>query len=126
MPKRDVYHQCVRIALEKDGWEITDDPLNLSIEDTPLLADLAAEAVFVAERKGEQIAVEIKTFAGQSLVTNLHEAVGQYGVYKVALAELYPTWTMYLAVPEPVYNNFFQRRFGAISHQKLQNKHHRL
>lgn len=110
MPRRDVYHQCVRTALEKDGWEITDDPLNLSIEDTPLLADLGAEAVFVAERKGEQIAVEIKTFAGQSLVTNLHEAVGQYGVYTVALAELYPTWKMYLAVPEQVYNNFFQRR----------------
>jgi XisH protein len=110
MPKRDIYHESVRVALEKEGWQITHDPLNLAIEDTPLLADLGAEAVFVIERLGEQIAVEIKTFGGQSLVTNLHEAVGQYGVYKVALAELYPNWKIYLAVPEPVYNTFFQRR----------------
>ncbi len=26
---KDIYHNCVRNALEKDGWKITDDPLDL-------------------------------------------------------------------------------------------------
>jgi hypothetical protein len=81
MPRKDIYHDTVKIALEKDGWVIIKENLNLSVDDTPLYADLGAEAVFVAERKGEKAAFEIKTFGGQSFVTNLHEAVGQYGVY---------------------------------------------
>ncbi len=26
MPARDVFHNTVRVALEKDGWTITHDP----------------------------------------------------------------------------------------------------
>ena len=26
---KDIYHDTVRTALEKDGWTITDDPFNL-------------------------------------------------------------------------------------------------
>jgi XisH protein len=110
MPRRDLYHDVVRTALEKEGWAITDDPLNLSIDETPLWADLGAEAVFAAEREGEKIAVEIKTFSGQSLVNNFHEAVGQYEIYKVALEELYPNWEIYIAISEQIYESFFQRR----------------
>ena len=29
MPAKDIYHEAVKIALEKDGWLITDDPLVL-------------------------------------------------------------------------------------------------
>lgn len=111
MPRKDIYHDCVKIALEKEGWLITHDPLNLTVDDTPLFADLGAEAMFVAERQGEKIAVEIKTFGGQSLVQNLHEALGKYNVYKTALSILYPDWNIYLAVPTNIYDNFFQRIF---------------
>jgi len=27
MPAKDIFHDAVRIGLEKDGWVITDDPL---------------------------------------------------------------------------------------------------
>ncbi|MCP2728209.1 XisH family protein [Symplocastrum sp. BBK-W-15] len=27
---RDLFHNIVRSGLEKDGWTITDDPLNIS------------------------------------------------------------------------------------------------
>jgi hypothetical protein len=27
MPRKDLYHNCVRNALIKDGWTITHDPL---------------------------------------------------------------------------------------------------
>jgi hypothetical protein len=29
MPAKDVFHECVRNALTKDGCTITDDPLHL-------------------------------------------------------------------------------------------------
>jgi hypothetical protein len=77
MPRKDIYHDVFKKALEKDGWVILKENLNLSVDDTPLYTDLGAEAVFVAERQGEKAAFEIKTFGGQSFVTNLHEAVGQ-------------------------------------------------
>ncbi len=31
MPAKDIYHDVVRTALEKDGWAITADPLTLKI-----------------------------------------------------------------------------------------------
>jgi hypothetical protein len=31
MPAKDIYHETVKAALIKDGWTITDDPLNLKI-----------------------------------------------------------------------------------------------
>ena len=30
MSAKDIYHETVRIALEKDGWTITSDPLVLT------------------------------------------------------------------------------------------------
>jgi len=41
MPARDVFHNTVRVALEKDGWAITHDPLFIIIEDFPALRCLA-------------------------------------------------------------------------------------
>ena len=40
MPARDIYHDCVRNALKKDGWTITHDPLTLkrTAADEPLKA----------------------------------------------------------------------------------------
>ncbi len=32
MPAKDIYHDTVRHALEKDGWKITDDPLVIQID----------------------------------------------------------------------------------------------
>ena len=28
---KEIYHDTVRVALEKDGWNITDDPLTLKV-----------------------------------------------------------------------------------------------
>jgi hypothetical protein len=55
---RDFYHQAARTALEKDGWLITDDPLDLTTGEVALFADLGAERVIGAERGNEKIAVE--------------------------------------------------------------------
>ena len=66
---RDLFHDAVRHALEKDGWTITADPFRLTVgTDTEFLIDLAAERLILAERNHERIAVEIKVFSEPSKV----------------------------------------------------------
>jgi hypothetical protein len=63
MPARDIYHSVVVHALMADGWNITHDPLSLSYGGKDLYIDLGAERVTIAaEREGQKIAVEIKSF----------------------------------------------------------------
>ena len=59
---RDKFHQEVRNALENEGWKITDDPLYLKVGKIPIHIDLGAEKLIGAEKAGEKIAVEVKTF----------------------------------------------------------------
>lgn len=52
MPARDLAHQAVKHALEKDGWTITHDPLFLSFAQVEMYVDLGAEQLIVADRNG--------------------------------------------------------------------------
>jgi hypothetical protein len=87
MPARDLYHEiCVR-ALIKDGWTITHDPLTIPFGKTELLIDIGAERLLAAERNGERIAVEVKSFINLSPIQDLKEALGQYVLYSSAIAD---------------------------------------
>ncbi len=97
---RDIFHQEVVAALEKDGWRITHDPLVLPFEDINYQIDLGAEGVVGAERAGEKIAVEIKSFASPSFSHQFHAALGQFLNYRVGLALREPDRHLYLAMPE--------------------------
>ncbi|WP_445240167.1 element excision factor XisH family protein [Microcoleus vaginatus] len=68
MAAKDKFHNVVKIAIEKDGWTITDDPLFIRAEDVDFYIDLGAEKVLAAEKAGQKIAVEIKSFLGASEV----------------------------------------------------------
>jgi hypothetical protein len=59
MSQRDRYHDAVKRALVKDGWNVTHDPYTLSRGRRNLYVDLGAERLLAAERPGEKIAVEI-------------------------------------------------------------------
>jgi len=50
MPAKDLYHDTVKNALIKDGWNITDDPLILSIGKKDLFVDLGTEKLIAAEK----------------------------------------------------------------------------
>ena len=63
---KDLFHDAVRNALIKDGWQITEDPLFLKIGGVELYIDLGAEKLIAAERNNEKIAVEIKSFINPS------------------------------------------------------------
>jgi hypothetical protein len=105
---RDKYHAIVRKILEEEGWEITHDPYFLMLGKRRGFIDLGAERVLIgAEKKGEKIAIEIKSFLGLSDVDQFEDALGQYLLYKPALNEKEPDRTLYLAVPISFYSNLF-------------------
>ncbi len=57
---KDIYHIIVRIALEKDGWTITNDPYLIPRNNKrPYEVDLGAEKFIAAEKGMEKIAVEV-------------------------------------------------------------------
>ena len=66
--------------------------------------------MLAAERNGEKIAVEIKSFLGKSTVNDLENAVGQYGIYAGALEEVEPDWKLYLAISGAVYDELAQMK----------------
>lgn len=60
MSARDKFHDIVKSALQKDGWNITHDPLLIRIEGiADMYIDLGAERIIAAEREGQEIAVEV-------------------------------------------------------------------
>jgi hypothetical protein len=111
MARKDIYHNQAKAALQNDGWVITHDPLDLTSGDVELLADLGAERILGAERDNIKIAVEIKSFLGQSMVSEYHKALGQYDNYRLSLEELEPDRIVWLAIPDDAWNDFFQRPF---------------
>ncbi|TAF04256.1 MAG: XisH protein [Oscillatoriales cyanobacterium] len=110
MPAKDTYHNAVKNALIKDGWTITADPYFIKYEDAELYADLAAEKPIAAERQGQKIVVEIKSFIGRSLMYDFHGALGQYIVYRNLIQLTAPEYTLYLGIDDAVYQDFFQRK----------------
>lgn len=108
---RDFYHQAVRRALEKEGWLITADPYYFTSGDAEFQVDLAAERIIAAEKSGEKIVVEIKSFRGQSPMNKFHEAIGQHDNYQIALEDEAPERQLFLAVPVPLWETFFQKPF---------------
>lgn len=90
---------------------ITADPLTIKIEGVRFEIDLAAEKVLAAEKAGQKIAVEVKSFLSNSALTDFHVALGQFLNYRLALQMSEPDRTLYLAVPFDTFDSFFQERF---------------
>lgn len=68
--------------------------------------------ILAAEREGEKIAVEVKSFLGKSIISDFHEAIGQYLDYQSALEDFEPQRIVYLAIPSRVFEqDVFQGRF---------------
>lgn len=109
---KDLFHQAVKTALIKEGWNITDDPLTIRIDRIKLEVDLGAEKVFAAEKNGRKIAVEVKSFINPSTINDFHTALGQFLNYRLGLQMTESSRTLYLAVPIDVFKTFFQERFS--------------
>ncbi len=119
---KDFYHEAVKRALEKDGWKITHDPYPLRIGRIGYEVDLGAEKLMAAERQGTKIAVEVKSFMGPSDINEFHRAMGQFNDYYVALELFEPDRVLYLAIPEALWEDFFQEVAIQKAIQRMQAK----
>lgn len=114
MPAKDIYHDTVKNALIKDGWTITDDPLILSIGKKDLFVDLGAEKLLAAEKDSQKIAVEIKSFVGNSQVNDLEKALGQYILHYEVLRETQEPRVLYLALKKVADQEIFEEAIGKL------------
>lgn len=120
MPAKDIYHDAVKTALEKDGWTITNDPLVLQWGGKDLFVDLGAEKLLAAHKNSQKIAVEIKSFIGSSQVNDLEKAVGQYIVYRNILEEIEADRILYLAISKKAFEDIFSEPLGNLVLRKNQ------
>ncbi len=106
MPAKDLFHPHVRLALEKDGWTITDDPLLLLWGSAPVYVDLGAEKIIAAEKDERKIAVEVKSFLRGSRTEDLEDAMGQIVLYRYLLRRTQPDRELFLAIRKDVYESY--------------------
>lgn len=118
MPKKDIFHDIVKEAFEKEGWIIVDEHYKLKYGKTKYFVDLALDKMLAIEKGEEKILVEIKSFVGKSIAHDYHETVGQYRNYLLAMKLNKVDRILFLAVPEDVYNDFFLEPFGQASIQE--------
>ena len=121
MSRKDMYHELVKAALIREGWEITHDPLVFKSE-PELSTDLGAERPIAARRGQEKIAVEIKSFLQMSQISELEKAMGQYELYRWLLQDNEPDRELYVAVPIHAYEGIFSKPVGKMVVTKLQMK----
>ncbi len=108
---KDIFHEAVKQALQKEQWVITDDPLKFKFGNVNFQIDLGAERLIAAERAGEKIAIEIKSFLNPSAITDFYAALGQFLSYCLALKSTEPERVLYLVVPVDAYRTFFKLEF---------------
>lgn len=114
MPAKDIYHDQVKNALEKENWQITKDPLVLKWGTGDLYIDLGAEKLIAAKKTGQKIAVEVKSFVSNSPIADLEKALGQYILYHDILQQLEPNRHLYLAIRQETYSELFEEPVGKI------------
>ncbi len=112
MPAKDIYHDTVKLALIKDGWKILTENYTLEYGGDRLYVDMAAEKSIAAEKQGQKILVEVKSFLGRSFINNLEQAMGQYLIYRDIVLEKKLDFKLYLAITTGVYQNYFQRKLA--------------
>ena len=106
---KDKIHVAVKEALIREGWIITHDPYKIKVLGMDYEIDLGAEEMIAAEQGGRKIAIEIKSFVAGSFVYEFHAVLGQFLNYELCLREQEPERILFLAIPDFVYETFFQR-----------------
>ncbi|GAX45355.1 fdxN element excision controlling factor protein [Tolypothrix sp. NIES-4075] len=120
MSAKDIFHETVKQALQKENWVVTDDPLKIKFGNVNFQIDLGAERVLAAQRAGEKIAVEIKSFLNPSAITDFYAALGQFLSYRLAIEAIEPDRLLYMAVPLDTYQTFFQFEFTQTAIERYQ------
>lgn len=109
MPKFDQCHNQVVKALEADGWHLEAAPSKLYLSYRYGYVDLRMSRG--RNGRSEQILlVEVKCFPDEKSTTReLYESVGQYLIYRAMIMELKYDYSLYLAVPQHIFNRIFDQ-----------------
>ena len=83
----------------------------LLVEAIEYEVDLGAEKLLAANKGTRKILVEVKSFLKHSKTYEMHQALGQYNTYLLALEYQKLELELFLAVPLQAYQDFFQNRF---------------
>jgi XisH protein len=121
---KDIYHQIVRKALEKDGWVVTHDPFRIpkNVIGAKLEIDLGLERIIVAEKDTEKIVVEVKSFLKTSLIHEFHGVLGQYLNYEIGLEKINSNRQLYLAIPKNTFEDLLEMPLFEASVEKFEVK----
>ncbi|MEM8525585.1 MAG: element excision factor XisH family protein [Bacteroidota bacterium] len=74
---KDLHHEALKTALEKDGWVILKENYPLEVDDEIIyFIDTFAEKYIIAQREKQWIVVEVKSFNKVSKTYEFHSAIG--------------------------------------------------
>lgn len=65
---------------------------------------MGAEKIIGAQKGNKKIAIEIKSFLKESVVSEYHTALGQFLNYRIGLMEIEDDRELYLAMPKLAYD----------------------
>lgn len=103
MPAIDNCEPQIVRAMQKAGWQVTDQPFSIRWRTGYIYADLRMKQTHDDE---VVIIIEVKCFPEKrSTLSDFYQAVGQYILYRqVVKNEL-----IYLALPKVAYDDFFKQ-----------------
>jgi XisH protein len=109
---KDIFHDAVKHALEKDGWTITHEhyPLRDKERDMRYDIDLYAEKLIAAQRGPDKIAVEVKSLLQPSLTYEFHGLLGKFLIYLHGINLIEPDRKLYVAIPLFAWNKISQMK----------------
>jgi len=116
MAARDLYYDLVKNALRKDGWRITHNPLRLPRQShgtQTRSGEVVEEPLLAAEKDERKIAVAVKSFVGRCDAEVLHKALEHLRLCHTRLYAAEPGRTLYLAVRQTIYRDYFTGAVGA-------------
>lgn len=92
-------------SLIKDGWTLRAKAPTIRTKGKYYLTDVAAE------KEGQKIIVEVKSWLSTSFNPDWFGAFGQYLTYQEVILAERLNYKLYLAVPENIYNQHFINPF---------------
>ncbi|MBL8156208.1 MAG: hypothetical protein JNM70_18660 [Anaerolineae bacterium] len=109
MPAKDRYHDTVKRALRKNGWQITREQVRVTFEDKNLWIDIQAEH----PDQERIVLIEVKELEKvSSPVEALACAIGKYLVYRMGLRNTNSDSPLYLAITSAAYDGVINTSLG--------------
>jgi len=112
MAAKDTYHEHVKEALFKDGWDYQDSNISYKVPGILIYPDFKAEKRIIEAVNQERkikILIDVKSFTGPSFIDNLKDMQGTHNIYSYVLTQKDKDRKLWLAIPEHVYQLFFTK-----------------